>query len=475
MKKNDTFEVIIKDMGINGEGIGKYEGMTFFVKDAVVGDRILAGVTKLKKGYGYARLIEVLEPSEFRVEPICAISRQCGGCQIQNVSYAKQLELKQKKVWNNLSRIGGVAPETLDKVMEPIVGMEEPFRYRNKAQFPVGTDREGNTVFGFYAARSHQVIPVEDCYLGVEENAQILNAIKAYMDACGVKPYNEETGKGRLRHILIRKGFTSGEIMVCLVVNGESLPEVSRLIESLKDIKGMRSISLNVNTENTNVILGQETKLLWGERTITDCIHRMSETSPGIFESIGQGVDFMISARSFYQVNPIQTEKLYSIALDYAGLTGEEVVWDLYCGIGTITLFLAGEAKQVYGVEIVPEAIEDARKNAAANHIENAEFYVGRAEEVVPRWMEQEQSERRHPDVIVVDPPRKGLDEVCVETILEAAPKRIVYVSCDSATLARDLKLFLQQGYELKRVRPVDQFCHSMHVESCVLLCRTDT
>ena len=472
MKKNDTFEVTIEDMGINGEGIGKYEGMTFFIKDAVVGDRILAGVTKLKKGYGYARLVQVLEPSAFRVEPKCAISRQCGGCQIQNVDYAKQLELKQKKVWDNLTRIGGISNESLEKVMEPIVGMDEPFRYRNKAQFPVGTDKQGNTVFGFYAARTHQVIPVEDCYLGVEENAKVLECIKVYMDECGVKAYDETTQRGLLRHVLIRKGFISGEIMVCLVINGEDIPRAESLIEKLKDIPGMKSISVNINQKNTNVILGDETKLLWGERTITDRIHRMREKEKGVFEPTDKGVDFMISAKSFYQVNPVQTEKLYSIALDYAGLTGEEVVWDLYCGIGTITLFLAGEAKQVYGVEIVPEAIEDAKRNATANHIENAEFYVGKAEEIVPKWMEQTESQRRNPDVIVVDPPRKGLEGICVETILQAAPKRIVYVSCDSATLARDLKLFLEQGYELKRVRPVDQFCHSMHVETCVLLQR---
>ena len=473
MKKNDTFILKIEDMGIGGEGIGKYEGMTFFVKDAVIGDEILAGVTKLKKGYGYARLVEIVKPSPKRVEAPCKIARQCGGCQIQNLCYEEQLCLKQKKVENNLKRIGGFSEEQLENIMEPIVGMEEPFRYRNKAQFPCGYDKDGNIVFGFYAARSHQVIPIDDCLLGVSENAKILAVIKEYMEACHIKPYDETTGQGLLRHVLIRKGFHSGQVMVCLIINGDKLPQADRLVESLSEVPGMHSISYNVNKEKTNRILGDKVQLLWGDLCIRDTIHRVREEESGGFTRTDESVTFAISPKSFYQVNPVQTEKLYSLALEYAGLTGKEIVWDLYCGIGTISLFLAQAAKQVYGVEIVPEAIADARENAKNNQIENATFYVGKAEEVLPAWVEEHADDGDaglHPDVIVVDPPRKGCDEKCLETMVAMAPERIVYVSCDSATLARDLKYLQGKGYEVLRVRPVDQFCHSMHVETVVLL-----
>ena len=473
MKKNDTFILKIEDMGIGGEGIGKYEGMTFFVKDAVIGDEILAGVTKLKKGYGYARLVEIVKPSPKRVEAPCKIARQCGGCQIQNLCYEEQLVLKQKKVENNLRRIGSFSQEQVEKVMEPVVGMEDPFRYRNKAQFPCGYDKDGNIVFGFYAARSHQVIPIDDCLLGVSENAKILAVIKEYMEACHIKPYDETTGQGLLRHVLIRKGFHSGQVMVCLIINGDKLPQADRLVESLSEVPGMHSISYNVNKEKTNRILGDKVQLLWGDLCIRDTIHRVREEESGGFTRTDESVTFAISPKSFYQVNPVQTEKLYSLALEYAGLTGKEIVWDLYCGIGTISLFLAQAAKHVYGVEIVPEAVADARENAKNNQIENATFYVGKAEEVLPAWVEEHADDGDaglHPDVIVVDPPRKGCDEKCLETMVAMAPERIVYVSCDSATLARDLKYLQGKGYEVLRVRPVDQFCHSMHVESVVLL-----
>ena len=473
MKKNDTFILKIEDMGIGGEGIGKYEGMTFFVKDAVIGDEILAGVTKLKKGYGYARLVEIVKPSPKRVEAPCKIARQCGGCQIQNLCYEEQLVLKQKKVENNLRRIGSFSQEQVEKVMEPVVGMEDPFRYRNKAQFPCGYDKDGNIVFGFYAARSHQVIPIDDCLLGVSENAKILAVIKEYMEACHIKPYDETTGQGLLRHVLIRKGFHSGQVMVCLIINGDKLPQADRLVESLSEVPGMHSISYNVNKEKTNRILGDKVQLLWGDLCIRDTIHRVREEESGGFTRTDESVTFAISPKSFSQLNPVQTEKLYSLALEYAGLTGKEIVWDLYCGIGTISLFLAQAAKHVYGVEIVPEAVADARENAKNNQIENATFYVGKAEEVLPAWVEEHADDGDaglHPDVIVVDPPRKGCDEKCLETMVAMAPERIVYVSCDSATLARDLKYLQGKGYEVLRVRPVDQFCHSMHGETVVLL-----
>lgn len=475
MKKNDSIELKIEDMGVDGEGIGKYEGMTFFVKDAVIGDTIRAGITKLKKNYGYARVQEILEPSPYRVQPECPLYARCGGCQIQAMDYRQQLCYKQKKVRGNLIRIGGFAPELIDSVMEEIVGMEQPYRYRNKAQFPIGADRDGMPVAGFYAARTHSIIPVEDCKLGVTQNEQILGAVLSYMRENGVRPYDETTGRGLVRHVLIRYGFTSKELMVCLVINGETLPQKEKLVNALCKLDGMTSISVNINRKNTNVILGEETRTIWGSDYITDQIHLRDCDHD--FALTDTAIAYHISPQSFYQVNPVQTEKLYSLALSYAGLTGRETVWDLYCGIGTISLFLAQKAGKVYGVEIVPQAIEDARSNAALNGITNATFFVGKAEEVLPEFYEKKSRETEtdmlHPDVIVVDPPRKGCDEKCLETMIRMKPERIVYVSCDPATLARDLKILCEGGYELRKVRPVDQFGHTTHVETvCQLILR---
>lgn len=472
MKKNDSIELKIEDMGVDGEGIGKYEGMTFFVKDAVIGDTIRAGITKLKKNYGYARVQEILEPSPYRVQPECPLYARCGGCQIQAMDYRQQLCYKQKKVRGNLIRIGGFAPELIDSVMEEIVGMEQPYRYRNKAQFPIGADRDGMPVAGFYAARTHNIIPVEDCKLGVTQNEQILGVVLSYMRENGVRPYDETTGRGLVRHVLIRYGFTSKELMVCLVINRETLPQEKKLVDALCKIEGMTSISVNINRKNTNVILGEETRTVWGSDYITDQIHLRDCDHD--FALTDTAIAYHISPQSFYQVNPVQTEKLYSLALSYAGLTGRETVWDLYCGIGTISLFLAQKAGKVYGVEIVPQAIEDAKSNAALNGITNASFFVGKAEEVLPEFYEKESrkpdADMLHPDVIVVDPPRKGCDEKCLETMLRMEPDRIVYVSCDPATLARDLKILCGGGYALRKVRPVDQFGHTTHVETVVLL-----
>jgi len=471
MKKNDSIELKIEDMGVDGEGIGKYEGMTFFVKDAVIGDTIRAGITKLKKNYGYARVQEILEPSPYRVQPECPLYARCGGCQIQAMDYRQQLCYKQKKVRGNLIRIGGFAPELIDSVMEEIVGMEQPYRYRNKAQFPIGADRDGMPVAGFYAARTHSIIPVEDCKLGVTQNEQILGAVLSYMRENGVRPYDETTGKGLVRHVLIRYGFTSKELMVCLVINGETLPQEKKLVDVLCKMDGMTSISVNINRKNTNVILGEETRIIWGSDYITDQIHLRDCDHD--FALTDTAIAYHISPQSFYQV---KTEKLYSLALSYAGLTGRETVWDLYCGIGTISLFLAQKAGKVYGVEIVPQAIEDAKSNAALNGITNASFFVGKAEEVLPEFYEKESrkpdADMLHPDVIVVDPPRKGCDEKCLETMIRMKPERIVYVSCDPATLARDLKILCEGGYELRKVRPVDQFGHTTHVETVCLLTR---
>lgn len=472
--KNDVITVTIEDMGTDGEGIGKLGGFTFFIKDAVIGDVVEAKVMKAKKNYAYARLLRILTPSKQRIQPVCEFHKQCGGCQIQALDYQAQLAFKENKVRNHLLRIGGFTNELLAEVMEPIVGMEKPYHYRNKAQFPVGTDKDGNLITGFYAGRTHDIIANTDCALGVKENQQILETVLAYMRNNKVSAYDEKTGNGLVRHILIRKGFTSGEIMVCLIINGKELPVEEKLVEALKTINGMTSIYVNTNTENTNVIMGRKSRVLCGESTIKDVIHRrtLEEITSGkdaLADSDRDGITFAISPLSFYQVNPVQTEKLYSLALEYAGLTGEETVWDLYCGIGTISLFMAQRAKQVYGVEIVEQAIEDARENAKRNNIQNAAFYVGKAEEVLPHLYE---TEHIFADVICVDPPRKGCDEACLETILKMAPKRIVYVSCDSATLARDLKYLCANGYEIKKIRPVDQFGHTVHIETVCLLSR---
>ena len=459
MNKNDIVTVEITDIGVSGEGIGHVDGYTLFIKDAVIGDVVEAKVMKAKKNYGYARLMKVITPSEYRVEPKCAFARRCGGCQIQEMSYDRQLMFKDQKIRGNLERIGGFTKEQIDAVMQPVVGMEHPFGYRNKAQFPFGTDKEGNPITGFYAGRTHDIIANTDCALGVEQNQEILEIILQYMRENKIKSYDEKTGKGLIRHALIRYGFKTKEIMVCLVVNGKKLPKVERLIEKLIQIEGMTSITISPNTRRDNVIMGDSYEILWGQGYITDYIGN---------------VKYQISPLSFYQVNPVQTEKLYGLALEYADLKGDETVWDLYCGIGTISLFLAQKAKQVYGVEIVPQAIDDAKENAKINAIDNAEFFVGKAEEVLPEYYAEYEREHNgetaHADVIVVDPPRKGCDETLLETIVKMQPEKVVYVSCDSATLARDLKYLCANGYEIKMCRGVDQFPQSVHVETVVLL-----
>ena len=477
-KKNDVLTVTIEDMGHDGEGIGKVDGFTLFVKDAVIGDTVSVKIMKSKKNYAYAHLEKVITPSPFRVEPVCAYHKSCGGCQLQTLSYEKQLEFKQNKIRNNLIRLGGFDPDFIDSVMEPIVGMNEPYRYRNNAQYPIGKDKNGKVVAGFYAGHSHNIIPNTNCYLGVENNREIVEIILAFMEENHVEPYDETTGKGLVRHVLIRTGFTSKEIMVCFVLNSSEkkdskyLPKQDMLIDALKEIEGMTSISVSLNRENTNVIMGKQIINLWGNPVIWDRIHIQEESLKGEFTPTGQYLDFTISPLSFYQVNPVQMEKLYSLALEYAGLDGNQTVWDLYCGIGTISLFLATKAKQVYGVEIVPQAIDDAKANAKRNNIANAEFFVGKAEEVLPEFYAKSgaDSAMRNPDVIVVDPPRKGCDNACLETMLLMKPERIVYVSCDSATLARDLRVLCDGGYEVKKVRGCDQFCQGVHTEAVCLL-----
>ena len=447
-RKNDIVTLKIEDCGIDGEGIGKADGFTVFVKDAVIGDTVRAKIMKAKKNYGYGRLEEIITPSPDRVEPKCQFARQCGGCQLQALSYEKQLEFKTSKVRGHLERIGGFT----DIPMEKILGMEQPFHYRNKAQFPVGKSKDGRIITGFYAGRTHSIIENRDCALGVTRNKEVLDRVIAHMEKFHIQPYDENTGKGLVRHVLIRYGFFTDEMMVCLIINGEKLPDEEALVKSLRQIPEAVSVMVNVNKKRNNVILGEKVRLLWGKPYITDKIGEIS---------------YQISPLSFFQVNPYQTGRLYGKALEYAQLSGNETVWDLYCGIGTISLFLAQKAKMVRGVEIIPAAIENAKENARLNGFDNTEFFVGKAEEVLP---EQFARTGERADVIVVDPPRKGCDETLLSTIIEMQPDRVVYVSCDSATLARDLKYLCERGYELKKVCPVDMFPNTVSVETVVLL-----
>lgn len=471
VKKNQDYIVTIEDLSVEGEGIGKISegelgnenenGFPLFVKDTVIGDVAKVRVIKVKKNYGYGRLMEIITPSPNRVKPLCPVARQCGGCTLQCMTYEEQLKFKRRKVENNLRRIGGLK----DIEVSMTLGMEKPWRYRNKAQVPFGFDKEGICA-GFYAGRTHTIIDSEDCLIAPEINQTIIREIKSFMEEYHVAPYDEERGTGIVRHALIRVGFHTGQILVCLVINADSLPHADKLTERLIKIQGMTSVCLNINKKKTNVILGEKVVNLFG---------------PGYLEDKIGEVTFQISPQSFFQVNPSQTEVLYKKALEFAGLTGQETVWDLYCGIGTISLFLARSAKKVYGVEIIPAAIEDARGNAARNGLDNTEFFVGKAEEVLPEWYEKRDSKQeRHADVIVVDPPRKGCDSVLLDTITAMHPDRIVYVSCDSATLARDLKYLTEKvcregkegeyRYQVEKVQPVDMFPWSAHVETVCLL-----
>ena len=550
LKKNDIYEITIEDIGNDGEGIGHViddmsqlsrgtvatnegvsgasRGITVFVKDTVVGDVAKVKLVKVKKNYAYGRLEEIIKPSPYRVAPVCANSRRCGGCALMHMSYDKQLDYKWNKVKNCLERIGGV--KDVSSVMEPICGMEKPYNYRNKMQFPVGLDKEGKVQIGFYAGRTHSIIDLKECHIGHPVNDYLVKHLRVWLqkwqDKTGNFIYDEEKHQGLVRHILTRVGFTTGELMVCVILNGDNL-DMKMHGKALKAVKGVAgtkaaetigvsavenelreaveqavreynlnqayatkdyfleikftSLSVNINKEKTNRILGDKCVTLYGQDYISDYIG---------------DIKFNISPMSFYQVNPAQTKVLYDKAVDYAGLTGDEVVWDMYCGIGTISLCLAKKARKVYGVEIVPQAIEDAKENAKLNDIDNTEFFCGKAEEVVPEFYRSENpacagegaqprdcrdrnlpaidNSGKHPDVIVVDPPRKGCDSVLLDTIDAMAPKRLVYVSCDPATLARDVKILVEKGFKLEKVGVVDQFGHSTHVETVVLLQRKD-
>ena len=523
-KKNDLVVLEITDLTEEGQGVGKCDGLVFFVKGTVMGDLVEARILKVKKNYAYAKVEKLLKASPYRVTPLCPVAGKCGGCQLQHLSYEKELAWKEDRIAQSLIRIAGISEEEVRKRGEGILG-GETVRYRNKAQYPVqngkgireeialggrvfeeekrGSENE-QTAFdslgiGFYGCHSHRIIEAEDCLINSAENPLILNCIKDWAREYKVSGYEEETGKGLLRHIFLRKGFSTGEILLCLVLNGKSLTHGKELWERLQGVSfreeadGLQSganghcgidaqseadvyfgkngtvqgrivgLSMNINEGRGNAILGRETFCLYGKDSIEDKIGELS---------------FSISVPSFYQVNPVQTEKIYGKALEYAALTGEETVWDCYCGIGTISLFLAQKAKQVYGLEIVPEAIENAKENAEKNGLHNTEFYVGAAEEVLPKWVEEQKREGKDVgnlvDVVSLDPPRKGCDEACLSAVLELSPKRIVYVSCDPGSLARDMKYLREGGYTLEKWVGIDNFPRTGHVETVALLSKLD-
>ncbi len=448
LSKDKMYVVEIVDIGQGGVGIGKFEGFTVFVDGGLVKDKIKVKITKSKKNYAVGEIVEILEPSPYRVERKCSKElKECGGCQIQELDYKEQLNLKTNEVKQVISRIGKLD----DVVIHNALGMEEPFRYRNKAQFPI-QKVDGVPVIGFYKKKSHDIIPTNQCIIQHDVNDKIIKIIKTYIRAYKVSIYDEKTHTGVLRHLVTKVGFTTKEVMVVLVANGRKLPYLNELASVLKEnIPGFKTLVVNVNREKTNVILGNENRIIYGDGKIND--------------NIGDLV-FEISPLSFFQVNPVQTEVLYNKALEYANLGENDTVFDIYCGIGTISLFLAQKAKKVYGIEIVEEAIKDAKKNAKINNLDNVEFYVGKAEEVVPKMYKQ----GKRANVVVVDPPRKGCDEKVLDTIISMQPDRVVYVSCNPSTLARDLNYLDERGYTCLEVQPVDMFPHSVHIENVALI-----
>ncbi|WP_234123023.1 23S rRNA (uracil(1939)-C(5))-methyltransferase RlmD [Clostridium hydrogenum] len=449
VEKNKDYEIYIDGFGNMGEGVGKIDNFTIFVKGAIKGEKVRIKITKVNKNFAFGRLIEVIEAAKDRTEPTCHNYKRCGGCQMQHLSYEAQLEFKKQKVVDCIERIGKINMDSV--IVHDTIGMNPPHYYRNKVQLPVG-EKNSEPQIGFYAERSHEIIDIDKCYIQFEAANEIMKLVKAWMKEYKIRGYNEQTGTGTLRHIMVRRGFKTEQIMLVLVTTNENLPHKKELIETItENINEVTGIIQNINSKKTNVILGDKEITLWGKDQIQDYI--------GEFK-------FNISSKSFFQINPVQTEKLYSAALKYAGLTGKEVVFDAYCGTGTISLFLSQNAKMVYGVEIIPEAIENAKINADQNKVTNAEFIVGKSEEEIPKLIER----GIKPEVVVVDPPRKGCEKVLLEAIANAGPRTIVYVSCDPATLGRDLGILCEGGYEVKEVQGVDMFPETGHVETVVLI-----
>lgn len=455
IEKNKEYELDIIAQGYEGEGIAKTsEGFTIFIPEALKGEKVRAKILKSKKSYAYGKLIEILGSSKNRKVPVCPIYKRCGGCSLQHTSYNSQLEFKTERVKDCMSKIAKINPD----IVKPAIGMKNPYRYRNKVQLPVGS-KNGELQIGFFAPRSHDIIDMESCYIQDEVADKAVDIIRKWILKNNIKPYivdGQYSPEGMLRHIMVRKGFKTNEVMVVLVTTTEKLPHKEEIIlELTQSIPEIKSIMLNINAKPTNVILGEKSLVLYGTDHISDYI--------GDFK-------FNISPLSFFQVNPVQTEILYAKALEFAGLTGNETVFDAYCGTGTISLFLSQKAKKLYGVEIVPQAIENAIHNAKENNVKNVEFHVGEAEKIIPEMI----SQGIKAEVVVVDPPRKGCDKALLEAIAEMSPERIVYVSCDPSTLARDLKILEEMNYETKEVQPVDMFPQTAHVETVVLMSRVN-
>ncbi|HAT4201541.1 TPA: 23S rRNA (uracil(1939)-C(5))-methyltransferase RlmD [Clostridium perfringens] len=451
VEKNKEYIFDIISQGYEGEGIAKIDNKyPIFIEGALKGEKVKVRIVKVNKNFAYGKLIEVLEASEERVNPPCAIYKRCGGCKLQHASYKAQLDFKWDRVKDCVSKIGKLDPS----IVKYPLGMENPWRYRNKVQLPIGLIN-GEVKIGFFAPRSHDIIDMESCLIQDEIGDKVVKLTREWIEKFNIRPYNvdgEYDEKGIVRHIMIRRGFTTNEVMVVLVTNGENLPHKEEFVDLMvKNIPGIKSVIQNINSKKTNVILGLESKTLWGEDTISDYI--------GDFR-------FNISPLSFFQVNPIQTEVLYGKALEYANLTGNEEVFDAYCGTGTITLFLSKKAKKVYGVEIIPQAIDNAWINAKENKVENVEFFVGESEVVIPDLI----NKGVKADVVVVDPPRKGCDKKLLDAITNIDAKKIVYVSCDPSTLGRDLKVLEENGYKTLEVQPVDMFPNTAHIENVALL-----
>ncbi len=452
LKKDNIIELNITGMTHEGLGVGKVDGFAVFVQGAIDGERVRAKIIKVLKSYAVARVIEFTKSSPNRIEPFCPVYKRCGGCSLQHMSYEKTLEFKRQVVIDNLTRIGGLS----DVKVNETIGMENPLNYRNKAQYPFGMGKDG-TVAGFFARRSHEIIDAPVCGIQHPLSDKAKDIVLGFAKALNIPVYDESTGAGLIRHVVTKTAFGTGEIMVIIVATQPEIPKINKLIYRLKrDIPGLASIILNINPKRGNVVLGDKNITLYGKDTIEDILG---------------GLNFEISPLSFYQVNSVQTEVLYKKAIEYAALNGNETMYDLYCGIGTITLFAARKVGRAIGIEVVPEAVESAKRNALKNNITNTEFYTGEVEEVFPKLF----AEGKKADVVFIDPPRKGCDETSLKTLVDMSPNRIVYVSCNPSTLARDLKYLCNAavGYKVEEVQPVDMFPWSEHTESVVRIERS--
>lgn len=446
LKKNDVLTGQVVDLTHEGHGVVKIDRYPIFIPNTLIDEKIEYKVIKVKKNFAIGKLIKVITESDARVEPPCIYYYKCGGCQLQHMSYQAQLNMKKEQVVNLFHR----KAKFTNTVIKDTVGMEDPWRYRNKSQIPVGLSKDQQPIMGFYRQRSHDIIDMESCLIQDQQHQQVMNDLKQLTSELNISVYNEKTKKGLLRHLVVRTGHYTNQLMIILVTNGKAFKQAESLVDALvRKYPNVTSIKQNINDAHSNVIMGPQSITLYGEEEIED---QLSE------------VTFNISDQSFYQINSHQTEKLYQQALDYAQLIGDEIVLDTYCGIGTIAIYMAENARHVYGVEVVPSAINDANQNATKNQLENTTFVCGKAEEVILKW----KAEGIRPDVVMVDPPRKGCDETFLETILELNPKRIVYISCNPSTQQRDAHI-LNHQYDLKEITPVDMFPQTTHIETVAL------